>query len=109
MAPEGRGTAVIINEYGAVGIDDALVRGTADEVTLLGNGCLCCTTRSDLELTLRRLLRDVPQELSEIAAYYFVDHMNQDEIASILGVSRRTVGNRIEEFRQAARAAGEAA
>ena len=56
--PEGRGTAVIINEYGAVGIDDALVRGTADEVTLLGNGCLCCTTRSDLELTLRRLFME---------------------------------------------------
>src|SRR5262245_56252457 len=36
--PEGRATAVIINEYGAVGIDDALVRGTTDEVALLGNG-----------------------------------------------------------------------
>jgi G3E family GTPase len=56
--PEGRGTAVIINEFGAVGIDDALVRGTADEVALLGNGCLCCTTRSDLELTLRRLFME---------------------------------------------------
>jgi G3E family GTPase len=56
--PEGRGTAVIINEFGAVGIDDALVRGTADEIALLGNGCLCCTTRSDLELTLRRLFME---------------------------------------------------
>jgi G3E family GTPase len=56
--PEGRGTAVIINEFGAVGIDDALVRGTADEVALLGNGCLCCTTRSDLQLTLRRLFTE---------------------------------------------------
>jgi G3E family GTPase len=56
--PEGRGTAVIINEFGAVGIDDALVRGTADEVALLGNGCLCCSTRSDLQLTLRRLFTE---------------------------------------------------
>jgi G3E family GTPase len=56
--PEGHGTAVIINEFGAVGIDDALVRGTADEVALLGNGCLCCTTRSDLQLTLRRLVTE---------------------------------------------------
>jgi G3E family GTPase len=54
--PEGRATAVIINEYGAVGIDDALVRGTTDEVALLGNGCVCCITRSDLQVTLRRLL-----------------------------------------------------
>jgi len=56
--PEGRATAVIINEYGAVGIDDALVRGTTDEVALLGNGCVCCITRSDLQVTLRRLVMD---------------------------------------------------
>jgi len=54
--PEGRNTAVVINEFGAVGIDDALVRGSTDEVALLGNGCICCTTRSDLQLTLRRLV-----------------------------------------------------
>src|SRR5207302_8730972 len=54
--PEGRGTAVIVNEYGAVGIDDALVRASSDAVTLIGNGCLCCTTRSDLQLALRRLV-----------------------------------------------------
>jgi G3E family GTPase len=56
--PQGRATAVIINEYGAVGIDDALVRGTADEVALLGNGCVCCITRSDLQVALRRLVMD---------------------------------------------------
>jgi G3E family GTPase len=54
--PEGRGTAVIINELGAVGIDDALVRSSADETVLLGNGCLCCVLRSDLQLALRRLV-----------------------------------------------------
>jgi G3E family GTPase len=56
--PEGKGTAVVINEFGSVGIDDALVRGTADEVTLLGNGCLCCNTRSDLEIALRNLVAE---------------------------------------------------
>jgi G3E family GTPase len=56
--PEGRGTAVVVNEFGAVGIDDALVRASTDEVTLLGNGCLCCTTRSDLQLALRRLVSE---------------------------------------------------
>jgi G3E family GTPase len=57
-SPEGRGTAVVINEFGAVGIDDALVRASTDEVTLLGNGCLCCTTRSDLQIALRRLVSE---------------------------------------------------
>jgi G3E family GTPase len=56
--PEGRGTAVVVNEFGAVGIDDALLRASTDEVTLLGNGCLCCTTRSDLQIALRRLVAE---------------------------------------------------
>jgi G3E family GTPase len=53
---QGQGTAVIVNEFGAVGIDDALIRDSADQTVLLGNGCLCCITRTDLQLTLRRLL-----------------------------------------------------
>src|SRR5205814_4873737 len=47
-----------VNEYGAVGIDDALVRPSSDAVTLIGNGCLCCTTRTDLQLALRRLVAE---------------------------------------------------
>ncbi|MCK9907803.1 GTP-binding protein [Microbacteriaceae bacterium K1510] len=54
--PEGQGTAVVVNEFGAVGIDDALIRESADETVLLGNGCLCCIARSDLQEALRRLV-----------------------------------------------------
>jgi G3E family GTPase len=54
--PEGQGTAVVVNEFGAAGIDDALVRDSADETVLLGNGCLCCITRSDLQNALRRMV-----------------------------------------------------
>ena len=57
-SPDGRGTAVIVNEFGAVGIDDALVRDSAEETVLLGNGCLCCITRTDLQAALRRLVFD---------------------------------------------------
>ena len=53
---EGQGTAVVMNEFGAAGIDDALVRASADETVLLGNGCLCCITRSDLQQALRRMV-----------------------------------------------------
>ena len=56
--PEGRGTALVVNEFGSVGIDDALLRESTDEVTLLGNGCLCCNTRSDLQIALRKLVAD---------------------------------------------------
>jgi len=55
---EGAGTAVIVNEFGAVGIDDALLREAADETVLLGNGCVCCITRTDLQVALRRLVFD---------------------------------------------------
>ena len=57
---------------------------------------------TEARLVLRRVLDQVPAELCEIAIYYFVDQMNQDEIAAIVGVSRRTVGNRLDEFRAAA-------
>src|SRR5215510_14732657 len=59
--PEGRGTALVVNEFGSEGIYDALPRESSDEVTLLGNGCLCCNTRSDLQIALRRLVADREQ------------------------------------------------
>ncbi len=62
--PDGRGTAVVVNEFGATGIDDALIRESADETVLLGNGCLCCITRSDLQQALRRMV--VERERGEL-------------------------------------------
>jgi G3E family GTPase len=58
QTPEGAGTAVIVNEFGAVGIDDALIRDSAEETVLLGNGCVCCITRTDLQVALRKLVFD---------------------------------------------------
>src|SRR5262249_57608370 len=56
--PEGAGTAVVVNEYGEIGIDHALLRSSSDATVLLGNGCLCCNVRSDLQETLRTLFAD---------------------------------------------------
>jgi G3E family GTPase len=56
--PEGAGTAVVVNEFGEIGIDDALLRSSSDTTVLLGNGCLCCNMRSDLQETLRSLFAD---------------------------------------------------
>lgn len=55
--PGMSGTAVIINEFGAVGLDHELVEAIDGETTLLQGGCVCCTVRDDLTLTLERLLR----------------------------------------------------
>lgn len=62
--PEGAGTAIVVNEFGQAGIDDALLRESADETILMGNGCLCCVSRSDLQETLRRMV--VERERGEI-------------------------------------------
>jgi len=40
--------AVIENEFGEVGVDDALVMETEEEVFEMNNGCICCTVRGDL-------------------------------------------------------------
>ncbi len=56
--PEGANTAVVVNEYGEIGIDNALLRSSSDVTVLLGNGCLCCNIRTDLQETLRGLFAD---------------------------------------------------
>lgn len=49
--------AVIINEFGEVGIDHVLVERADDGVVELSSGCLCCTIRGDLVATLEDLLK----------------------------------------------------
>jgi G3E family GTPase len=49
--PGYAGTAVIVNEFGAVGLDHALIEG-GSEVLLLPSGCLCCAVQGDLVTTL---------------------------------------------------------
>jgi G3E family GTPase len=52
-------TAVIINEFGEIGLDHLLVKPIRDDVVLMQSGCLCCTLRGDLVEALEQLLRDL--------------------------------------------------
>src|SRR5260370_30616161 len=56
--PESANTAVLVNEFGEVGIDHALLRSSSDATVLLGNGCLCCAVRTDLQESLRTLFAE---------------------------------------------------
>ena len=47
--------AVLINEFGEVGIDHHLVESVEGDVVLLQSGCICCTIRGDLSAAIRRL------------------------------------------------------
>ena len=53
--PELQGTAVIINEFGEIGLDHDLLEVGDETVVELDGGCLCCTVRSDLTDTLKDL------------------------------------------------------
>lgn len=50
-----QGTAVIVNEFGTVGIDQDLIAQASDDTILLPNGCLCCALRGDLIEAFTRL------------------------------------------------------
>ena len=50
-------TVVLINEFGEIGLDHLFVEGIEDGMILLASGCLCCTIRDDLIVTLEDLLR----------------------------------------------------
>ena len=90
----GRRIAVIENEFGEVGIDDALVLDAEEEIFEMNNGCICCTVRGDLIRILGNLMRRrdrFDQILIEttgladpapVAQTFFVD----DEIATQLAL-----------------------
>ena len=65
--PEAANTAVIINEYGEVGVDHDLVQGITESVTLLDNGCVCCVLRGDLEQALRDMF--LARRAGEISSF----------------------------------------
>jgi G3E family GTPase len=51
----GRGTAVVVNEFGDVALDHDLIVQADESVVVLSNGCLCCAVRGDLVKALREL------------------------------------------------------
>ncbi len=63
--PQFRDTAIIVNEFGDIGLDHLLVASSTDNIVLLDSGCLCCTVVDSFKETLadlyyRRARADVP-------------------------------------------------
>jgi len=56
-AQHGKRIAVIENEFGEIGIDDALVIDAEEEIFEMNNGCICCTVRGDLIRILGNLMK----------------------------------------------------
>ena len=55
--PHGMKFAVIVNEFGEIGIDNELVVGADEEVFEMNNGCVCCTVRGDLIRIIEGLMK----------------------------------------------------
>jgi len=55
--PHGKKFAVIVNEFGEIGIDNELIVNADEEVFEMNNGCICCTVRGDLMRILNDLMR----------------------------------------------------
>lgn len=54
--PSMQDTAVVVNEFGAIGVDHLLVAPLAEDVVLLASGCLCCNAGDDLSAALASML-----------------------------------------------------
>ncbi|MGD9604082.1 MAG: GTP-binding protein [Gammaproteobacteria bacterium] len=65
--PAFTNTVVVINEFGEVSIDHLVVANLAETIVELRNGCLCCTVRGDLVMTLRDLFRQ--RQLGELRRF----------------------------------------
>lgn len=60
-AEDGRRYAVIVNEFGEVGIDGELIESGEEDLVELSSGCVCCVVRGDLIRTLKRLVKRRPR------------------------------------------------
>lgn len=54
--PAGQRLGVIVNDFGSINVDAALIVGVSGDMVQLGNGCICCTIQGDLVEALGRLL-----------------------------------------------------
>ncbi len=55
--PGGQGTGVVVNEFGETGLDHRLMVHAAENVELVGNGCMCCARREDVGRALYDLVK----------------------------------------------------
>jgi G3E family GTPase len=75
----------VVNEFGEVGIDQALLAPAAQgKVALLGNGCLCCAIRSDLDTTFRTLFTDRARGAAPPFRRVILETSGADDPASVL-------------------------
>ena len=91
--PHGKKYAVIVNEFGEIGIDNDLIVNADEEVFEMNNGCICCTVRGDLIRILGNLMKRKDRfdhiliettglaDPSPVAQTFFVDDEMKEKLA----------------------------
>jgi G3E family GTPase len=115
----GRRYAVIVNEFGEIGIDGELISSGDEELFEMNNGCVCCTVRGDLIRTLHGLLQRGGSRAFDaiivettgladpgpVAQTFFVDPVLQEQLlldSVTTVVDARHIGLRLDDSREAA-------
>ncbi|MCA9568189.1 MAG: sigma-70 family RNA polymerase sigma factor [Myxococcales bacterium] len=80
-------------------------RELLDEVGEIPWSCPITTTDPEASVFLRQLWREIDPELAQIGVHYYVDGMSQADIGALMGVSGRTISNRIQSLQDLARTA----
>ena len=80
--PEFARTAVLVNEFGEIGLDHELVQAVEGDTVLLSAGCLCCTVRGDLSRALDEL---APRALSGEIVRVIIETTGLADPAPIIG------------------------
>ena len=75
---------VIINEFGAVGVDHTLVRDVRDDVVLLAGGCMCCTVRGGLVDCLRDMFLQALQRKIAPFDHVLIETSGLADVAPVL-------------------------
>jgi G3E family GTPase len=115
-ADHGRRIAVVVNEFGAVGIDHHLLISSDQEVIQMNNGCICCTVRGDLVRSLFELAEHRAKfdtviiettglaEPAPVAQALYADERIRDEFTLdgvVTVVDAKHVGAQLEESAEA--------
>jgi len=113
----GHRYAVIVNEFGEIGIDNDLILNTDEELFEMNNGCICCTVRGDLIKTLHTLLNKGGNfdaivvettglaDPGPVAQTFFVDGFlrSRTELDSVTTVvDAKHIGLRLDDSKEAA-------
>jgi G3E family GTPase len=114
----GKKVAVIVNEFGEIGIDNQLVVSTDEEIFEMNNGCICCTVRGDLVRIIAKLMwrRDKFDHLviettgladpAPVIQTFFVDedvqlHTHLDAVVTVVDAKHRRCATLSSEVSQA--------